>query len=69
MIAAFATPFSPRRAKVAHHLAAAGRMADMDRVFQVEMFRHRGQVVGVMIHVVAVGQSGSTGHGRAGHAR
>ena len=28
-------------------------MADMNGVLQVKMFRHRGQIVGVMIHVVA----------------
>jgi len=39
--------------KVAHHLAAAGGVADVDRALQVEMRDQRGEVVGVMIHVVA----------------
>ena len=53
--------------QIAHHFAAAGRMADMDRVFQVEMFGHRGQVVGIMVEVVTIGDSGSIGRGRAYH--
>src|SRR6185369_7710605 len=36
-------------------LAAAGGMADMNGVLQVEMRRHGREVVGVMVHVVAVG--------------
>ena len=40
------------------HLAAASRVAHVNHVFQVEMFRHRGQVVGVMIHVVAAADLG-----------
>ena len=45
-------------AQIARHLAAAGGMADMDGVFQVEMRRQSGQVVGVMVHIVAVGGLG-----------
>ena len=30
-------------------------MADMDRIFQVQMLRKSSQIVGVMIHIVAVG--------------
>ena len=41
--------------EIAHHLAAAGRMADMDRVLQVEMRRHGCEIVGIMVEVVAVG--------------
>ena len=40
--------------EVVHDLAAAGRMADMDGILQVEMRGHRREVVGIMIHVVAV---------------
>src|SRR5258708_30021693 len=35
-------------------------MADMDGIFQVKMRRKSGQVVGVMVHVVAVGGLGGT---------
>ena len=38
-----------------HHLAAAGGMADMDGVLQVEMRGDGREIVGIMIHVVAVG--------------
>ena len=37
-----------------HHLAAAGGMADVNGVLQVEMRRHRREIVGIMIHVMAV---------------
>ena len=40
--------------EIAHHLAAAGGMADMDRVLQIEMRGHRREVVGIMVDVVAV---------------
>src|SRR5260370_13007331 len=47
--------------QIVRHLAAAGGMADMDGVFQVEMRRKSGQVVGVMVHIVAIsGLSGAT---------
>jgi len=39
---------------VAHDLAAAGGMADMHGVLEVEMRRQRGEIVGIVIHVVAV---------------
>ena len=55
MIAALETRLSPWRAEIVHDLAAAGRMADVDGILQVEMRRHRGEVVGIVIHVVAVG--------------
>src|SRR5229473_844678 len=45
-------------AQIARHLAAAGGMADMDGVFQVEMRRKSRQVVGVMVHIVALGGLG-----------
>ena len=37
-----------------HNFAAAGRMADVHGVLEVEMCSECGQVVGVMIHVMAV---------------
>jgi hypothetical protein len=40
--------------QIARHLATAGGMADVNGVFQVEMRRQRRQVVGIMIHVVAI---------------
>src|ERR1700730_13156039 len=47
--------------QIARYLAAAGGMTDMDGVFQVEMRRKSGQVVGVMVHIVALGGlSGAT---------
>ncbi|HEY3826240.1 MAG TPA: hypothetical protein VGL82_16855 [Bryobacteraceae bacterium] len=44
--------------QIARHVSAAGGMADMDGVFQVEMRRESRQVVGVMIHIVAIGGLG-----------
>ncbi|GMA86799.1 hypothetical protein GCM10025868_20490 [Angustibacter aerolatus] len=41
--------------QVAHHLAATGRVPDVHGVVQVEVLGERGQVVGVVVHVVAVG--------------
>jgi hypothetical protein len=35
--------------------AAAGAVADVDRVVQVEVSGDRGKVVGVVVHVVAAG--------------
>src|SRR5580658_10773541 len=40
--------------QVVHHFAAASRMADMNRILEVEMCGQRRQVVGIMIHVMAV---------------
>jgi hypothetical protein len=40
--------------EVVHDLAAAGRVADVDAVAQVEVVDHGGEVVGVVVHVVAV---------------
>jgi hypothetical protein len=40
--------------QIARHLAAAGGMADVNGVFQVEMGRQRREVVGIMIHVMAI---------------
>ena len=37
-----------------HHLAAAGGMADVNGVLQVEMRRHGREIVRIMIHVMAV---------------
>ena len=39
---------------VMHNLAATGRVADMDSILEIEMRRHRGEVIGIVIHVVAV---------------
>ena len=39
---------------VARRLAAAGRMADVDGVAQVEVLDDRGGIGGVVVHVVAV---------------
>ena len=44
--------------QIARHLGAPGGMADMDGIFQVEMRRKSRQVVGVMIHIMAVGSLG-----------
>jgi hypothetical protein len=38
-----------------HHLAAAGGMTDVNGVLQIELRGQRRQVIGVMIHVVSVG--------------
>jgi hypothetical protein len=40
--------------EVAHDLAAAGGVPDVDGVVEIEVRGQRGQVVGIMIHVVAV---------------
>src|SRR5438046_3276016 len=40
-------------AKITHHLAAAGRTADVNRIFQVEMIGDDLQIVGIMVHVVS----------------
>src|SRR6476659_3353489 len=37
-----------------HHLAAAGGMADMNRILQLEMIRDGFEIVGVMVHVMSV---------------
>src|SRR4029077_12784889 len=50
---AFAMP-----SQIVRHLAAAGGMTDMDGVAQVEMRRQSRQVVGIMVHIVAVGSLG-----------
>ena len=36
------------------HNLAASRVADMDSILEIEMRRHRGEVIGIVIHVVAV---------------
>ena len=43
---------------IARDLAAAGGMADMDGILQVEMLDHREGVGGIMVHVVAVADLG-----------
>ena len=44
--------------QIARHLAAAGGMADVNGVLQVEMRGQRRQVIGIVIHVVAVADLG-----------
>ena len=39
---------------VMNDFAASGRVADMDRVLQVEVSRELGKVVRVMVHIVSV---------------
>jgi hypothetical protein len=41
-------------ADVPRDFTSAGRMTDVDRAFQVEMRRKRSEVVGIVVHVVAV---------------
>ena len=69
MMAAFATRLSPCRRQIVHHLAAAGGVADVNGVLQIEMRRQSRKVVGIVIHVMAVARSGWTGRGRGGHGR
>src|SRR5271170_2931529 len=45
-------------AQIARYLAAAGGMANMDGVFEVEMRCKSGQVVGVVVHIMALGGLG-----------
>src|SRR5436190_15358967 len=48
-------------AEIMHHLAAAGRMADVNRILEVEMIGHGLQIVGIVVHVVsAAGLSRAT---------
>src|SRR5882724_1877959 len=39
--------------KIMHHLAAAGRMADVNRILQLQMIGDSLQIVGIVIHVVS----------------
>src|SRR5882724_2581250 len=39
--------------EITHHLAAAGRMADVNRIPQIEMIGDGLQIVGIMVHVVS----------------
>src|SRR5918996_1702069 len=41
-------------AEITHHLAAAGRMADVNCILQVEMVGDGFEIVGIVVHVVAV---------------
>src|SRR5580700_11353534 len=41
--------------QVVHHLAAPGGMSNMDGIFQIEMRRDSRQVIGIMVHIVALG--------------
>ena len=58
MSAAFATRLSPCRPKIVRDFAAAGGMADVNGVLEIEMRCQRRKVVGIMIHVVAVARLG-----------
>src|SRR6266487_4954433 len=40
-------------AEITHHLTAARRMADVNRILQVEMIGDGLQIVGVVVHVVS----------------
>jgi hypothetical protein len=44
--------------EVTRDFAAASRMPDVDHILQVQMSGNRGEVIGVMIHIVAVGNLG-----------
>src|SRR5438270_500231 len=44
--------------EIMHHLAAAGRMADVNRILQFEMVSDGLQIVGIVIHVGAAGWHG-----------
>src|SRR5436309_6453472 len=47
--------------EIMHHLAAAGRMADVNRVLEIEMIGDGLQIIGIMVHVVsAAGLSRAT---------
>ena len=46
--------------QIAHHLAAAGGVPDVDGVVRVEVLDDRRQIIGVMIYVVAVTVLGGT---------
>ena len=41
--------------EITHHFAAAGRMADVNCILQVEMLGDGLQIVGIVVEVVAVG--------------
>src|SRR5437762_11206411 len=48
-------------AEITHHMAAAGRMADVNRIPQVEMISDGLQIVGIVVHIVsAAGLSRAT---------
>jgi len=40
--------------EITHHLAATSRMANVNRILQVEMIGDCLQIVGIMIHIVAI---------------
>ena len=46
--------------EIMRHLAAAGGMADVNGVLQIEMRRQSRQVVGIVIHVMAVARLGGS---------
>src|SRR5438874_7117015 len=48
-------------AEIMHYLAAAGRMADVNRILEVEMIGHGLQIVSIVVQVVpAAGLSRAT---------
>ena len=56
-------------AEVVRDLAATGGVTDVDRVLEVEMLGQGGEVVGVVIHVVAGGGLGGAPRARVDRAR
>jgi hypothetical protein len=50
----FRDPALPVSGDVAHDLTTAGRVADMNGVLEIEMCSDRGQVIGVMVHIVTI---------------
>src|SRR5438477_3903527 len=47
--------------EIMHHLAAAGRMPDVNSILEVEMIGDRFQIIGIVVHVVsAAGLSRAT---------
>src|SRR6266478_6369814 len=45
--------FFAMAAEITHHLAAAGRMSDVNCILQIELVRHGLQIVGIVIHIMA----------------
>ena len=41
-------------ADIAGHLAAAGRMADMDRILEIELLDELGEIVGIGVEIIAL---------------
>src|SRR6266853_3864528 len=41
-------------AEIMHHLAAAGRMPDVNRILQIKMIGDGLQIIGIVVHVMSV---------------